>query len=54
MAMKSKKGKWEGSPKDMALDRKGAKKSGMSTKQWESSAADAKKDKVAKKKFGFK
>jgi len=41
---------FEGSKKDMALDKKGAKKAGMSMKKWEGSAADEKMDKS----LGFK
>ena len=35
---------YEGSPADMAVDRKQAKKRGISLKKWESSAADDKMD----------
>lgn len=43
------KGK-EGSKKDMAEDKKLAKKAGMTMKQWEKSPADKKHDKGYKKK----
>lgn len=42
--------KWEGSKADMAADRKGAKKAGVSLKKWEGSAADRKMDAKAMKK----
>lgn len=43
--------KWENSPKDRALDRKGAKKAGVSLKSWEGSAADKRVDSKAIKKM---
>ena len=42
--------KWEGSKADMAMDRKGAKKAGMSMKAWEKSVADKRMDAKAMKK----
>ncbi len=42
--------KWEGSAKDRAIDKKGAKKAGVSLKTWENSPADKKADAKAKKK----
>lgn len=42
--------KWEGSKADMAMDRKGAKKAGVSLKKWEGSPADRKMDAKAMKK----
>jgi len=46
------KGKWEGSKADMALDKKGAKKAGMSMKSFEGSAMDEKMDKTMGMKRG--
>lgn len=43
---------WEGSKADMAADKKGAKKAGVSMKKWEGSAADRKMDAKAMKKKG--
>ena len=48
------KRKFEGSKEDMRLDRKGAKKAGMSLKKFEGSRADKKMDKVGQKKFNRK
>lgn len=42
--------KWEGSKKDIAEDKKLAKKAGLSPKQWERSAADKKHDAKGRKK----
>ena len=36
--------KWEGSAKDRAVDKAGAKKAGVSLKKWEGSAPDKKID----------
>lgn len=41
--------KYEGSKADEAKDRKGAKKAGMTMKQWEKSPADKKADKAGQK-----
>ena len=43
--------KFEGSKKDMALDKKGAKKAGMSMKKFEGSKMDEKMDKAGMKKM---
>lgn len=40
---------WENSAKDKALDKKGAKKAGVSMKKWEGSKADEKMDKAGSK-----
>ena len=45
------KGKWEGSAADRKIDRKGAKKGGMSMKAWEKSAADKKADAKGRKRM---
>lgn len=45
---------YEGSAKDRAADRKGAKKAGVSLKVWEGSAADRKKDRAAEAKLAKK
>lgn len=42
--------KWEGSKADMKLDKKGAKKAGMSMKKFEGSKMDEKMDKMGMKK----
>lgn len=47
----ARKRSFEGSPKDMALDRKGAKKAGMTMKAWEGSPADEAMDASAGKAF---
>ncbi len=47
--MKAKK--WEGSKADMAMDKKGAKKSGISMKKWENSPMDKKMDAKASMKM---
>ncbi|CAB4124557.1 hypothetical protein UFOVP55_10 [uncultured Caudovirales phage] len=45
MSMKAAMNKYEGSSKDDKMDKKGAKKSGMSMKAWEKSSGDKKADK---------
>lgn len=42
--------KWEGSKADKALDKREAKKRGISVKKWEGSKADERMDKAAAKK----
>jgi len=46
--------KYEGSAKDMANDKRMAKKKGMSLKAWESSKADARMDAAMQKKMDMK
>ena len=43
--------KWEGSKADMQLDKKGAKKAGMSMKKFEGSKMDEKMDKMGMKRM---
>ena len=43
--------KYEGSRADTIADRKGAKKAGVTLKDWESSASDKKADAKARKKL---
>jgi hypothetical protein len=45
---------FEGSPADVAEDKKQAKKRGMTMKKWEKSPADKKADKAGMKKKGWK
>ncbi len=45
------KGKFEGSPEDMKLDKKGAAKAGVSQKKFEGSAADKRMDKAGQAKM---
>lgn len=45
---------YEGSKADNAADKAGARRSGMSMKQWENSAADKKKDKAGQAKMSAK
>jgi hypothetical protein len=47
----AKKFKWEGSKADEALDKKGAKKMGMSAKRFEGSKADKAMDKKGVKRM---
>jgi hypothetical protein len=46
--------KWEGSKADKAMDKKGAKKAGMSMAKFEGSKADKKMDAKGKKMMGKK
>lgn len=46
MAFKGAMKKYEGSKKDMAMDKKGAKKAGMSMKSYEGSPMDMKADRA--------
>jgi hypothetical protein len=46
--------KFEGSKTDEKMDKKEAKKRGMSMKSWEKSAADKKMDKAGQKKMDKK
>jgi hypothetical protein len=43
--------RYEGSPADRRADKKGAKRAGMTMKQWERSAADKKKDAAGQRKL---
>jgi len=43
--------KYEGSPADRRADKKGARRAGMTMKQWEKSAADKKADALARAKL---
>jgi hypothetical protein len=47
-------GKYEGSKADMKVDKKMAKKKGVSLDKWENSKADTKMDKAAAKKMKAK
>ena len=46
--------KYEGSAADRAKDKKGAKKAGMTMKQWEKSDADKKADAAGQRKMDAK
>lgn len=46
--------KFEGSPLDKKLDKKGSKKAGMSLTKFEGSKADEKMDKMGKSMMGMK
>jgi hypothetical protein len=50
--MASKRKKYEGSPADIAEDKRGAKKLGMSMKQYERSARDRAEDRRGQARMG--